>query len=169
MPAPLGLAYRRQCRSRLGVRANSIDPADPNTKKHRLWEARGTPRSWTTGALTEWLEREFSNVQLQTSPNKGRGWIFKGKPNTSALCFAYELDGCTIGVSQFFRQNKPPKHTAIPKPGVALASRVGASLWHSKVGHPNPAAVDVAITQLDTQSDVEANEVEAQDEKMETH
>lgn len=161
MTTPLGLAYRRQGRSRLGVRANSTDPADPATNKNRLWEARGIARSWTTGALTAWLEREFSAVQLQTSPNNGKGWIFKGKPNTSALCFAYEMDGHTIGISQLFRQNKPPKHTAILTLGVALASRVGASLWRSKVGHPNPSVIEVAATQLD--------EGGAQDETTESH
>ena len=154
-----GDAYRRQGRSRLGVRANSTDPADHATNKtNRLWEARGIPRSWTTGALTAWLEREFSDVQLQTSPNNGKGWIFKGKPNTCALCFAYEMDGHTIGISQFFRQNKPPKHTAILKPGVALASRVGTSMWHREVGRPvrpSSHAPDTAMEVQATQIDVE--------------
>ena len=159
MPACLGLAYRRQGESRVGIRVSENVPHQ-NHDKLRLWEAKGVPRHWTTGTLSDWLSQAFKYVQVISNPTKNKGRVFKATHDGAAICPALECDDAAIAISQFLKQTKAPAQKVINRPGTAISSRMGTSMWHKEVGHPakrlppaRDTAMEVAPTQLDNEKE----------------
>ena len=129
----LGLAFRRQGKSRLGQRlAPDAKPSDSNLAK--VWEARGVPRDWSTGTLLAWLRaNEWHEVELVAQPTKQRGWLFRAV-NRDAVCFAYEVGNTIcISISRFFHAAKAPKQSRIAYAGRRL-SRDTEDAWSRDVG-----------------------------------
>ena len=144
MPESFGLAFRRQGKSRLGLRlAPDAKPSDCNQVK--LWEARGIPRDWSTGAILSWLRaNEWQDVELVAQPTRQRGWLFKAICKSDAICFAYEVGDTTcISVSRFFHANRAPKHKPISSAGRRLGQDSN-DIWSKAIG-PNGNATSEAM------------------------
>ena len=127
-----GFTYRRQGRSRLGLRMPE-GTAPTNANKAKVWEARGVPSQWSTGVLTAWLNKQkYQDISLMSQPTKQRGWLFRASHPTNSFCFAYEnATGENICISQFFHRVKAPKQTPIRAAGKSMGH---ANFWHSLNG-----------------------------------
>ena len=127
-----GFTYRRQGRSRLGLRMPE-GTAPTNANKAKVWEARGVPGQWSTGVLTAWLNKQkCQDISLMSQPTKQRGWLFRASHPTNSFCFAYEnATGENICISQFFHRVKTPKQTPIRAAGEPMGH---ANFWHSLNG-----------------------------------
>ncbi|CAL1156407.1 unnamed protein product, partial [Cladocopium goreaui] len=127
-----GFTYRRQGRSRLGLRMPE-GTAPTNANKAKVWEARGVPGQWSTGVLTAWLNKQkCQDISLMSQPTKQRGWLFRASHPTNSFCFAYEnATGENICISRFFHRVKTPKQTPIRAAGKSMGH---ANFWHSLNG-----------------------------------
>ena len=109
-----GFVYRRQGKSRLGLRSPEGALTPPETRP-KVWEAIGTPPRWTTGTILKWLEDNgWSDIELIAQPSRTRAWLFRAKNDANSFCFAFEDDtGDYITISQFFHQTKKLRQTPI--------------------------------------------------------
>ena len=159
-----GFTYRRQGKSRLGMRCPEGTKTSPQSRL-RVWEARGMPIKWSTGTITKWLTTNgFEEVELISNPSRNRGWIFRAKNEASAACFAFEnSDGDFVTISQFFRQVKKPHQTPIRSAGSSLQQ---SNLWNSVNGARGARisqTIPVPVTQLDEEEETKEAELPAAD------
>ena len=124
-----GFVYRRQGKSRLGLRSPEGALTPPETRP-KVWEAIGIPPRWTTGTILKWLEENgWSDIELIAQPSRTRGWLFRAKNDATSFCFAFEDDkGDYITISQFFHQTKKPRQTPIRSAGSAMNQN---NFWNS--------------------------------------
>ena len=152
-----GFTYRRQGKSRLGMRCPEGTKSPPQSRL-RVWEARGMPLKWSTGTITKWLTTNgFDEVELISNPSRNRGWIFRAKNEASAACFAFEnCDGDFVTISQFFRQVKKPHQTPIRSAGSSLKQ---SNLWNSINGAKGAQIIPtIPETQIDEEEETKESE-----------
>lgn len=167
-----GLTYRRQGKSRLGLR-NPEGSYQPPENRARVWEAQGISPRWSTGTISKWLNTNgWTEVELLAQPSRNRGWLFRAKNSATSFCFAFENDaGDYITISQFFHQKKKPFQKPIRAAGSSLNQ---SSLWTSLNGAKGAAPParrtheEIAPTLADTPTQV-GMEVEGADAPAESN
>ena len=159
-----GITYRRQGKSRLGLR-NPVGALQPSETRSRVWEARGISPKWSTGTISSWLTTNgWSDVELLAQPSRTRGWLFRAKNEASSFCFAFENDtGDYVTISQFFHAARKPTQRPIRAAGSSLNQ---GNLWTftngPKGAKPSPVPIDITQSQggqvAPTQLDADAME-----------
>ena len=87
MTMPTDFTYRRQGRSRLGLRMPE-GTAPTNANKAKVWEARGVPGQWSTGVLTAWLNKQkCQDIFFDESADKTARLAVPSQPSDQLILF----------------------------------------------------------------------------------